>query len=191
MMSWPPETYLTEAVALGREKTQKGSVDGIWEEVIAPILSNDDISETFMEKREEYRERRETKPTREEDLEGLLSEEENGDQLLRLVLMRHEKDLGDRTLRAVLGGLDLKKIVRRSVLPHSESWPEESWSRIGHLLSNNELCNLAIIYHLATSEGEGDRIETLAAWGFQYAMDAYWDAGYYGQNSTKLEDIPE
>ena len=68
---------------------------------------------------------------------------------------------------------------------------EESWSRIGHLLSNNELCNLAIIYHLATSKGERARIETLAAWAFQYAMDAYWDAGYYGQNSTKLEDIPE
>ena len=86
-------------------------------------MSNDDIRETFIQKREEYRERRETRATKEEDLEGLLSEEENGDQLLRLVLMRHEKDLGDRTLRAVLGRMDLKKIVRRSVLPHSESWP--------------------------------------------------------------------
>ena len=191
MTSWPPEIYLTEAVALGREKTESESVNRMWQEVIAPILGKGNIEETFRKKREEYLERREARTAGEKDLEGLMSEEDNGDQLLRLVLMWHEKDLGDRVLRAVLGGIDLKKIVRRSILPHSESWPEESWSRIGHLLANNELCNLAIIYHLATSEGERGRIETLAAWGFQYAMDAYWDAGYYGTNSTKLEDIPE
>ena len=66
----------------------------------------------------------------------------------------------------------------------------------GHLLSNNELCNLAIIYHLATSKGERARIETLAAWAFQYAMDAYWDAGLLRAElkrswRTSQSDIPE
>ena len=37
---------------------------------------------------------------------------------------------------------------------------------------------------------EGD-LETLLAQEDRRddALDAYWDAGYYGQNSTKLEDI--
>ena len=42
---------------------------------------------------------------------------------------------------------------------------------------------------MATKEGRKNNIETLARWGFQYALDAYWDAGHYEQNSTKLEDI--
>ena len=56
---------------------------------------------------------------------------------------------------------------------------------------SSDLCNGGILEYLSTGEGNRANVDTLAGWGFQYAQGAYWDAGYYGQNSTKLEDIPE
>ena len=58
-------------------------------------------------------------------------------------------------------------------------------------MTSSELCLAGIVEYLATGAGRKANVETLARWGFQYALDAYWDAGYYGQHSTKLEDIPE
>ena len=91
----------------------------------------------------------------------------------------------------MLEGIRLRKIVREPTIPNWETWPQESWRGIGDLLADNELCNLAVIHHLATGEGDRGRIETLAAWGFQYALQAYHDAGDNGQDWVKLEDIPE
>ena len=159
--------------------------------VIAPIMEAEDMARVFVEMRRNYRDWTRSHPWRGGDLESVMSLEDRRDDALVSALGGHLEGLGERTLRAVLGGIDLKKIVRRSTLPYSETWPEESWHRISNLLADNELCNLAIIHHLATGEGCRGRIGTLAAWGFQYALDAYWDAGYYGQHSTKLEDIPE
>ena len=56
---------------------------------------------------------------------------------------------------------------------------------------NSELCLAAILGYLATGVGRRGNVKTLTAWGFQYSLDAYWDAGYYGQDYVKLEDIPE
>ena len=56
-------------------------------------------------------------------------------------------------------------------------------------MTSSELCHTGILEYITTGEGSKDNVETLATWGFQYALDAYWDAGHYGQNSTKLEDI--
>ena len=56
-------------------------------------------------------------------------------------------------------------------------------------MTSSELCLAGIVEYLATGAGKKENMETLAAWGFENALEAYWDAGYYGQNSTKLEDI--
>ena len=175
----------------GQGEDHAAEVARVRGKVIAPILEAEDMAHVFAETRRNYRDWTRSHPGPGGDLESVMSLEDRRDDALVSALGGHLEGLGERTLRAVLGGIDLKKIVRRSTLPYSETWPEESWHRISNLLADNELCNLAIIHHLATGEGCRGRIGTLAAWGFQYALDAYWDAGYYGQHSTKLEDIPE
>ena len=56
---------------------------------------------------------------------------------------------------------------------------------------HSELCLATILEYLATEEGDRGRIETLAAWGFQYAQNAYFDTGENGRDYIRLEDIPE
>ena len=103
----------------------------------------------------------------------------------------HRSALGDRVIKASLESVRLRRIVRKSVIPHRETWPEESWHQIAHLMTSSELCLAGIVEYLATGAGRRANVETLARWGFENALEAYHDAGYYGQNSTKLEDIPE
>ncbi len=67
----------------------------------------------------------------------------------------------------------------------------ESWPQIGRLMNDSELCLAAILEYLATGAGLRDHLEPLASWAFQYAREAYQDAGFYAQESTRLEDIPE
>ena len=160
-------------------------------EVIAPILQAEDIANLFVEMRVVYRDWTRSHPGPGGDLESVMSLEDRRDDALVSALGGHLEDLGARTLGAILGGIRLRKVVRKSTMPHRETWPEESWHRISNLLADNELCNLAIIHHLATGEGGRGRIGTLAACGFRYASDAYHDAGNHGQNLTRLDDIPE
>ena len=190
MTSWPPETYLPEALKLGKKKCHEQVINHIWHEVIAPIVNSEDLYETFRAKREEYERQRETRSSEEHDIGHLLNEEDRGEEMLKIVLMWHEEQLGKRALKATMGGIDLRRIIRRATIPHNETWPPHSWERMSHLMAGNELCNLAIVYHLATRQGDRETIETLATWGFQYAMEAYQDAGYYGQDSTKMEEMP-
>ena len=58
-------------------------------------------------------------------------------------------------------------------------------------MASSELCLAAILRYLTTGEGDWGRLETLAAWGFQYAQNAYFDAGENGRDSVRVEDIPE
>ena len=160
-------------------------------QVIAPILESQDLLHTFEEKREEYSKWLGSLPSAEGDLETLLAQEDRKDDALIATFNDHRELLGDANIKATLESVRLRKIVRRSTIPYRETWPQESWHQIAHLMTSSELCNAGILEHLATGVGRKDNIETLARWGFQYALDAYWDAGYYGQNSTKLEDIPE
>ena len=160
-------------------------------QVIAAILESQDLLHTFEEKREEYSKWLGSLPSAEGDLETLLAQEDRKDDALIAAFNDHRELLGDANIKATLESVRLRKIVRRSTIPYRETWPEESWEKIAHLMTSSELCNAGILEYLATGVGRKDNIETLARWGFQYALDAYWDAGYYGQNSTKLEDIPE
>ena len=171
----------------GQGEGHAAEVARVRSKVIAPILEAEDMAHVFVEMRVAYRDWTRSHPGPGGDLESVMSLEDRRDDALG----GHLEDLGERILRALVEGVRLGKIVRKSTIPHNETWPEESWHRISNLLADNELCNLAIIHHLATGEGGRARIGTLAAWGFRYALDAYHDAGNHGQNLTKLEDISE
>ena len=173
------------------EGARAGEIARVKSEVIAPILAAGDMAHAFVEMRRNYRDWTRSLPGAEDDPELVMSLEDRKDDALVAVLGAHREYLGERTLRAMLEGIRLRKIVRESTVHHQETWPEESWRRIGDLLADNELCNLAVIHHLATGEGDRGRIESLATWGWKYSLDAYFDAGDHGQNWTRLEDIPE
>ena len=185
-MMYPETTDADEQNGNGHDHAAK-----VRRQVIAPILESQDLLHTFEEKREEYSRWLGSLPSAEGDLETLLAQEDRKDDALIAAFNDHRELLGDATVKASLESVRLRKIVRRSTIPYRETWPKESWEKIAHLMTSSELCNAGILEHLATRAGKESRIETLAAWGFQYALDAYWDAGHYGQNSTKLEDIPE
>ena len=173
------------------EWARAGEIARVKSEVIAPILEAGDMAHAFVEMRESYRHWTRSHAGAKGDLESALSLEDRKDDALVGVLSARRQDLGERTLRAMLEGIRLRGIVRHSTIPHRETWPQESWRRIGNLLADNELCNLAIIHHLATGEGGRGRIETLAAWGWKYSLDAYFDAGENGQDPVPLKDMPE
>ena len=173
------------------EGSRAGEIASVKSGVIAPILESGDMARVFVEMRRNYRDWTRSLPGAEDDPELVMSLEDRKDDVLVAALGARREYLGERTLRAMLEGIRLRGIVRESVIPHLDTWPEKSWRRIGDLLADNELCNLAVIHHLATGEGDRGRIETLAAWGWKYSLDAYFDAGDNGQDWVKLEDIPE
>ena len=161
-------------------------------EVIAPLLEATDIDRAFEEMSEELQEvGRLVAAEWKENLETVLALEEERDDAMTATFDVHSEELGEAITKAVMEGIRLRRIVRRSILPQREGWPEESWERIGHLMTNSELCLAGILEYLATEEGRWDNVEKLARWGFDNALDAYWDAGHHGKERTREEDIPE
>ena len=194
---WPMLYH--ESIGDWKEETrddEQGEAHGVQaarvrSEIIAPVLEAEDLVQVFVEKREVYRSWTPSLPGTGGDLESVISLEERKDDAIATALDRNHDELGERILRATREGIRLRGIVRRSTLPYRETWPEGSWYQIGRLLADNELCNLAIIHFLITGEGKRRHLGALAAWGFQYALDAYHDAGDHGRNWVRLEDIPE
>ena len=186
---WP--LLYPEITDAGEQDNRPGETDRIRQEVVAPLLDSGGIFQAFEERREEYQRWQESLSGTEEDLESVLAQEDRFHDALAAIIEEQRDEMGERAVKAVLGGINLRRIVREATLPYRDTWPEESWHRIAHLMASNDLCHAGILEYLSTGEGNRANIETLAGWGFQYAMDAYWDAGYYGQHSTKLEDIPE
>ena len=125
------------------------------------------------------------------NLENVLDLENAKENVLATVFKDHRAKMGDMALKAALESVRLRRVVRKSVIPHRETWPEESWHRIAHLMTSSELCLVGILEYITIGEGRKENVEILARWGFEHALEAYYDAGFYGQNSTKLEDIPE
>ena len=160
-------------------------------EVIAPLLKATDIHKVFEETREQYQGWRDSLPPVEGNLETVLVHEDEKEDALTATYGVHSEELGEAIIKAVMEGIRLRRIVRRSILPQRERWPEGSWERIGHLMTNSELCLAAILEYLATEEGSRVNVEALARWAFENALEAYWDAGYYGRDYVKLEDTPE
>ena len=161
------------------------------EEVVRPLLDTEDFLNTFEGRPEAYQGWKESLARDEPGPEAMLEGEGQFDGALAATFEEHRDVLGEQTVRGVREIVNLRRIVRESVIPYRETWPEESWERIAHLMVGSELCLAGIVECLATGEGNSTSALELAKLGFQHALDAYWDAGYYGQHSTKLEDIPE
>ena len=158
---------------------------------MAPLLQSPDLFNTFKELREAYREWKESRTTETADIEETLDHEDRlGDRLLA-IMEEHQEELDEEAVKAIRWAIILPNIVRRSVIPYEETWPEESWPRIGWLMNDSELCLAAILEYLATGKGLQRNVEPLASWAFNYALEAYGDAGRYSQKWTRLEDIPE
>ena len=198
-MTWPLEAMLAKWSLLYPEIMGASEPDDeraretvrMRREVIAPLLEAADIDSAFDVMREEYTRWRDPLPPMAGDLETVLADEEEKDNAMTATFDVHSEELGEAITKAVMEGIRLRRIVRRSILPHRETWPEESWERIGHLMTNSELCLAGILEYLATEEGRWDNVEKLARWGFDNALDAYWDAGHHGKERTREEDIPE
>ena len=159
-------------------------------EVIAPLLEATEIDSAFEETREVYTRWRDSLPPVEADMETLLAHEEEKGDALTATFGVHSEELGEAIIKAVMEGIRLRRIVRRSILPQREGWPEESWEKICDLMTRSELCLAALLEYLATEEGSRANVEALARWAFENALDAYWDAGYFGKETTRDEDIP-
>ena len=168
-----------------------GEAERIRKEIIAPLLDTDDIHNVINVKREEYQKWRDSLPAEDSDPETVLAREERFDDTLAVALEGQRYELGDQAVKAGKESVRLRRIARESVLLHQETWPEESWLRIGDLMSNSEICIAGILECLATGEGSRANVGTLARVAFENALAAYYDAGENGQDSTRLEDIPE
>ena len=177
--------------AYEQDKGRLDEADRIRGLLVRPILQSRDLASAFTERREAYRGWKESLTNEATDLEVMLAHEDRLGDSLSATFEEHQDELGERAVRAIREALRLRKIVRRSVIPHRETWPQDSWHRIGRLMNDSELCLAAILEYLATGVGRRGNVETLAAWGFQYSLDAYFDAGRHGQEWTRLEDIPE
>ena len=185
------ELYPEMMGASEQDKARQGEADRIRELMVKPILQSPDPFNTFAELREAYREWKESQATETADLEEMLHHEDRLGDRLAAIMEERQDELGERVVRAIRGTIELRNIVRWSVIPYEETWPEESWPRIGRLMSDGELCLAAILEYLSTGAGLQRNVEPLASWAFQYAREAYQDAGFYAQESTRLEDIPE
>ncbi len=191
MLTRWPELYPELMGASEQDKARQGEADRIRGLFVAPLLQSPDLAATFAELREAYREWKESQATETADLEAVLAHEDRLGDRLAAIMEDHQDELGERVVRAIRGAIDLRDIIRWSVIPYEETWPEESWPQIGRLMNDSELCLAAILEYLSTGAGLRDHLEPLASWAFQYAREAYQDAGFYAQESTRLEDIPE
>ena len=174
-----------------RDDSGSGEAARVRDEITAPLLDSGDIARTFEESLEAYTRWKESLTGEAMNLENVLDHEDAKENVLATVFNAHRTALGDKVINPALESTKLRRIVRESVIPHRETWPEESWHRIARLMTGSELCGVGIVEYLTTKRGSRNNVEILAGWGYQYALDAYYDAGFYGQNSTKLEDIPE
>ena len=164
-------------------------------DIIVPILESENLADTFREKREGFVGWRAASAEARVaeavsmglDTTALIASEDALDEQLRNIFSGWVELLGEPAVRALLGGLDLKKIVRKSTLPHSEIWPDHSWLYLANRFASHELCLIGVLHHVASGVGRRENIETLAGWSFLYIQEAYWEAGYSGQDAGRLE----
>ena len=106
----------------------------------------------------------------------MLDQENRFDDAIAATIEEHWDVLGEQALKGVRETVNLRRIVRESVIPFRETWPEESWHQIAHLMTGSELCLAGILEFVATGRGSRGNALTLARWGFENALEAYWDA---------------
>ena len=164
--------------------------------VLVPILESDHMYATFAGKRREYKDWRSAwvsalaneATAKDVDIGSVLAVQDAQDDHLKKIFTGSQERLGEPAVRALVGAVSLKKIVRNSTMPHSNGWPEQSWHYIAHLFASCELCMIGVLHHLATGIGRNENVQMLADWSFIYADEAYNEAGYYGPGASSLEE---
>ena len=172
---------------------QKESID---RNVVVPILESANLNSTFADKREEYKGWRnawvsalaEEAAVNDIDLSTVMESQDVQDEQLKSTFIRSSAKLGEPATKALLGAMDLKKVVRGGTMPHFEDWPEDSWNQIGHLFASSELCVIGVLHHLATGIGRTENVQTLADWSFAYVERAYGEAGRNGPFIFRLTE---
>ena len=102
----------------------------IRDEITAPLLDSGDIARTFEESLEACKRSKESLTGKARDLEALLDHENARENILATMFNAHRATLGDAAVKAALESTKLRRIVRKSVFPQQEAWPEESWHQI-------------------------------------------------------------
>ena len=151
---------------------------GLDRDILIPILESSDLSATFQEKREAYDRWRDSLVKvgeygemvaggLPEDLTCFLSQEDELLDMWRSIIEEARGRLDPASVRALLGSLDLRRIVSHSTWPHLSEWPERSWAYIDQRMTSNELCTLCLIFHLATRVGARPNVRKPGCMGFQ------------------------
>lgn len=153
----------------------------ITNEVLSPILNSENITPTFLAKWPAFQQWRNAiadalAADLPQDLDAVLRQEDAAEAKLLGIFNQSPDRLG-KAIKPLQSGLQLRKIIRKSVLPHLESWPADSYGIIAKQLALNELCQACILHRLATGAGREANAYNLAAWSFLYAQDAYFEAG--------------
>ena len=187
------EPRIAMGSALNRLAGQKESID---RNVVVPILESDDLHSTFAAKREEYKGWRnawvsaiaEQAAANDIELSMVMESQDDQDDQLKATFTKSSVKLGESATKALLGAIDLKKIVRGGTMPHFENWPEDSWNLIAHHFASSELCVIGVLHHLATGIGQTENVQTLADWSFVYIEQAYGEAGRNGPFIYRLTE---
>ena len=186
MLARWPALFPGLTVAEEQDEDRSAEAERIRKEIVAPLLDSDDTQEVFEATILDYKKWRDSLPVEESDPETVLPQEERIDEILTATLNCHRNELGEQAVKATLESVRLRRIARRSTVRNRETWPEESWHRIGDLMASSELCLTGILQYLATGEGSMDKVNELSKLGFQYSLDAYFDSGDHGQDFTRL-----
>ena len=179
------ESRTNTGSALNQFVSQKESID---RNVVVPILESDDLYTTFAAKREIYKNWRNawvSAIAEEADANGIalstvMESQDAQDERLKSTFTGSSGKLGEPATKALLGSIDLKRIVRGGTMPHFENWPEDSWGLIAHHFASSELCVIGVLHHLNTGMGRTENVQTLAEWSFAYIERAYGEAGRNG-----------
>jgi hypothetical protein len=186
-----PKAYILDSerrhTTAPRLEETAGYVQRICTEIIIPILESEEPAAILLEKWIAFKELRDGAVkarlgNSDPCLEDLLRGEDDLEAQLRGILADASEKFGEGWIRPILGGLQLRKIVREIVLPHIESWPEDSREIIADRMALNELCMGCVLYHLGTDVGRETNAQTLAVWSYHYADYAYAEAGISGKD---------
>ena len=184
-----PKDYIPDLEAsntsVPRFEEATSYVRRIFDEVIVPILESEEPATALQGKWGAFKEFRDVAVkarlgNSDPSLDELLKGEDALEAQLRGILADASEKLGEAWIRPILGGMKLRKIVRETVLPLIESWPEDSREKIEDRMAMNELCLGCVLYHLGTGVGRESSAQELAVWSYHYAEYAYAEAGISG-----------
>ena len=133
-----PELYPDLMGASEQDQDRLAEADRIRGLFVAPLPPTPDLAATFSELREAYRERKESLTNETADLEAVLAHEDRLSDRFAAIMEERQDELGERVVRAIRGTIDLRGIIRWSVIPYEETWPEAWWPQIGRLMNDSE-----------------------------------------------------